>query len=200
MTENRASFFARLAPYFSPSVMLDVELAYTLAKYGHRAQVRQELDSEGKPVRYFEHVRRVALILIDEVQFIASDMIITCLVHDGFEDTRDLTPEMVEHCFGSNVVSMVKTLSKVPKDGYLERFFICDNWQTYVVKACDRLDNLRSLSQATPEFRQKQLRETKEKYLPLFDRMVELTPAPHKEKVVKLHRLILNELISQMSL
>ncbi len=67
MMENKESFKLRIQPHFSPSDTLDVCLAYYLAKYGHRGQVRKELDSDGNPTRYFEHVRRVALILMDEV-------------------------------------------------------------------------------------------------------------------------------------
>lgn len=175
--ENRESFFRRLEPFFVPSVMLDVELAYTLAKFGHRSQVRKEVDEDGTPVRYFEHVRRVALILIDEVRIVKRELVIAALLHDGIEDTRDLTPAMIEHCFGADVACIVKTLSKAPKEGYLERFYMCDDWRPYLVKACDRLDNLRSLSQSPPAFQAKQVAETRDKYYPLFDRMVDLVPA-----------------------
>ena len=75
MTETRESFFQRLDPYFPPSVLRDVQVAYTLAKFGHRAQTRKELDTEGHPLRYFEHVRRVALILIDEVHIVQREMV-----------------------------------------------------------------------------------------------------------------------------
>lgn len=175
-TENRETFFRRLQPFFAPSVLLDIDVAYTMAKFGHRAQTRSETDAGGQPLRYFEHVRRVALILVDEVKIMQREMVIAALLHDGIEDTRDLTPAMIEHVFGAEVVSLVQTLSKVPKEGYLERFWICSDWRTYVIKGCDRLDNLRSMSESSKEFRQKQVKETTEKYFPLFDRMVDLTP------------------------
>lgn len=181
--ENRESFFRRLEPFFVPSVMLDVELAYTLAKFGHRSQVRKEVDEDGTPVRYFEHVRRVALILIDEVRIIRPELVIGALLHDGIEDTRDLTPAMIEHCFGADVAGIVKTLSKAPKEGYLERFFMSDDWRPYLIKACDRLDNLRSLHQADKAFQAKQVAETRDKYYELFDRMVTLVPAADKQRV-----------------
>lgn len=37
-----------------------------------------------------------------------------------------------------------------------------------MIKACDRLDNLRSLNQTSAEFQAKQIKETTDKYLPLF--------------------------------
>lgn len=183
---KRAEFFERLKPYHAPSTLLDMELAYTLAKFGHRAQVRMERDEAGNPLRYFEHVKRVAFILIDEVRIPDADMVIGALLHDGMEDTRDLTPEMIEHVFGPDVVTIVKTLSKVPKEGYLERFLVSTDFRPYVIKACDRLDNLRSLGSASLDFQHKQIRETREKYYPLFDRMVELAPAHYRASVLAL--------------
>src|SRR5271157_1116631 len=112
--ENKETFQARLRPFFSPSDQLDVKLAYCLAKFGHRAQTRKELTEEGKPTRYFEHVRRVSIVLMDELKIMDRDMIIAALLHDSLEDTQDLSAELLEHCFGPNVVSIIKILSKVP--------------------------------------------------------------------------------------
>ena len=104
-------------------------------------------------------------------------------MHDIIEDAPNLPPALIEHCFGTDVVTIVKTLSKAPKEGYLERFNMSTDWRPYVIKACDRLDNLRSLSDAKQEFRWKQIIETQAKYFPLFDRMFELTPPEYKERV-----------------
>lgn len=188
--ENRETFFRRLEPHLAPSELLDVQLAYTLSKYGHRAQTRKEVDADGKPVRYFEHPRRVTLVLLDEVKIHDRELVIASLLHDGIEDTKDLTPEMLEHCFGADVVRIVKTLSKVPKEGYLERFTASVDWRPYVIKACDRLDNLRSLENTTREFAEKQANETKSKYYPLFKRMVELTPTGYRDRVKALETSI----------
>lgn len=174
--ESRETFFARLEPFYAPSVMLDIKLAYIMAKHGHRSQFRKEKDEEGERVRYFEHVRRVALILFDEGKCTRPEMIISALLHDGIEDTRDLSAEMIEHCFGAEVCSIVKILSKTPAEGYIDRFMICKDWRPYVIKACDRLDNLRSLGQCEPAFIKKQVKETREKYQPLFVQMMTLVP------------------------
>lgn len=175
--ENKETFQARIRPYFSPSDQLDVKLAYCLAKFGHRAQVRKEL-TEGKPTRYFEHVRRVAIVLMDEMMIFDKDMIIAALLHDSIEDCADLSPELLEHSFGGEVVTMIKLLSKVPKEGYIERLGNCKNWKALTIKACDRLDNLRSLmiEGTSPEFQKKQVKETKEKYFPVFDRLLTICP------------------------
>jgi (p)ppGpp synthase/HD superfamily hydrolase len=181
-TENRESFMARLRPLLPPSVLLDVELAYTLAKFSHRAQTRKEIGPNGEPLRYFEHVRRVAICVIDEARCPIREMVLAALMHDGIEDTRDLTPEMIEHAFGSDVVSIVMRLSKVPKEGYLERLMLSTDWRPYLIKSCDRLDNLRSLSGADRAFQKKQIDETREKYYAVFDRMVMLTPEEFRDR------------------
>jgi GTP pyrophosphokinase len=161
-----------------------------LAKYAHRAQTRnQELDEHGDPVRYFEHVRRATLVGLDEAKIVRLDTTIACFLHDTREDTR-LSAEQIEDCFGTEVCQIVKVLSKVPKDGYLDRFFVCTDWRPYFVKACDRLDNLRSLSQSSVEFRKKQVTETRDKYYRLFDRMVVLTPEEHRDGVRRLRDLV----------
>lgn len=177
---------ARLRPLFPPSILLDVELAYTLAKFGHRSQVRKEVGPDGEPLRYFEHVRRVAITLIDEARCPLREMVLAALLHDGIEDTRDITPAMIEHAFGADVAGIVMLLSKVPKEGYLERFHLCTDWRPYVIKACDRLDNLRSLGGSSRAFQQKQLAETRRHYYDLLDRMMRLTPDEYRERVAAL--------------
>lgn len=175
--ENKESFNARIKPFFPGSEEHKIKLAYYLAKFGHRAQVRKEL-LNGQPMRYFEHLRRVAIILMDEVKCFRSEMIIAALLHDSLEDTDDLTPELLEFTFGSDVVSIIKKLSKVPKEGYVDRLMVCTDWRTLMIKACDRLDNLRSLMVpgTSLEFQKRQIAETREKYYPVFDKLLKLTP------------------------
>lgn len=197
--ENRSTFFKRLTPFFEPSALMQIEIAYALAKIGHSAQVRKEKDDQGNPVRYFEHVRRVSLILIDEAQIINDKMIISSLLHDALEDTRDLTASMIEHIWGGDIVRIVKTLSKCPKNGYLERFSLSKDWRPYVIKCCDRLDNLRSLGSTKLDFRKRQVRETYDKYIPLFDIMLELTPSCYQANVNRLYNSLTKELHHQNS-
>lgn len=177
MMENKETFRARIEPYFSPSQQLDIKLAYCLAKFGHRAQLRKEL-VEGKPTRYFEHVRRVAIVLMDDMKIMDRDMIVAALLHDSLEDTHDLSAELLEHCFGSDAVKMVRLLSKIPKEGYHERLHNCKHWKTLAIKMCDRLDNLRSLMVpgVSEDFQKRQIKETKEVYFPLFDQLMQLCP------------------------
>lgn len=185
--ENRESFCRRLKPILAMRDLMLVEAAYVFAKHGHRAQFRKEIDPEtGKKVRYFEHPRRVALILIDEVKCVDPVMIMAALIHDCIEDTDIITPEFIEHTLGAETARIVKMLSKVPKEGYLERLTAYADWRVLVIKACDRLDNLRSLGSGTVEFQKKQVSETEEKYFPIFDLMVKLTPKAHAKGVKRI--------------
>jgi (p)ppGpp synthase/HD superfamily hydrolase len=178
--ENRESFCRRLKPILAMRDLMLVEAAYVFAKHGHRAQFRKEIDPEtGKKVRYFEHPRRVALVLIDEVKCVDPVMIMAALIHDCIEDTDIITPELIEHTLGPEVARIVKMLSKVPKEGYLERLIAYADWRVLVIKACDRLDNLRSLEGSPVEFQMKQITETETKYFEVFDLMVKLTPKAH---------------------
>lgn len=184
LIENKELFFNRIKPFFAPSVLNDIRVAYMLAKFGHRAQIRKSKDDEGKPIRYFEHLRGVALILMDEVKILNADMILTALLHDSLEDTQDLTSELIEHLFGVNVATMVRALSKIPKEGYHERLMLSTNWKMLTVKGCDRLYNNRTLTQTSQSFREKQVAETRNYYYPLFDLMVKLTPTEHLPRTV----------------
>lgn len=176
MTENKAAFFARLEPRLAPSDMARVRGAYYLAKYGHRAQVRKELGEDGKPLRYFEHVRRVALVLMDEAKVFDPDAVITALLHDALEDTDDIDAKVIEQFFGATVARRVRLLTKDPKEGYAERLWDAD-WGTIAVKFCDRLDNLRSLDGCGEDFKAKQVKDTRVHYLSLFEQRMSSNPA-----------------------
>ncbi len=194
-TENRESFFRRLRATLNPRDYYDVELAYILAKGGHHHQKRKELGPDGLPKRYFEHLRGTALILIDEVGIIERTFIVAALLHDALEDTHDISPELLRHCFGSTVADIVQQLSKVPKEGYLERLRAA-GWPALIIKACDRLENLRTLDRpgVDRQFLLKQVRETHEKYLSVFDIMVAEAPFQWLEQTRRIRDRICQEL------
>ena len=96
MTETHETFFSRLRPFFAPTLVTKIEGAYLMAKEGHRHQERKELDENGDPVRYFEHVRRATLLGLDFAKIMRFDTTVALVFHDSFEDSKRLTPEM-EH-------------------------------------------------------------------------------------------------------
>lgn len=189
--ENRKSFFERLS--FLPfNDFLDVKLAYDLGKYWFRAKFRKELDEKGCRIRYFEHLRRVALIQLDELKLADPKMLIAGLMHDAYEDTceEDYAIQQIERRFGDEVALMVRLLSKVPKEGYLDKLMDFADWRILMIKACDRLDNLRSLKAGSVEFQRKQINETREKYYVVFDKLVAITPIVHNSKAIYLRDTI----------
>lgn len=174
-SESRATFLARLEPIVSPGRLIDIDGAYTFSKYVHRAQKRKEINPDGTQVRYFEHPRRVALILIDVAEVVDPSMVIAALLHDTVEDSDTLSPAAIERFWGSDVAQLVKLLSKIPAEGYVERLQKYGDWKVILIKACDRLDNVRSLrlEYVSAGFRERQIKETKEKYYPLFKHMLD---------------------------
>ena len=184
MKENRDTFLERLRTppgsiAFSEEEIARIELAYDLAKYAHRAQGRKD------GTRYFEHPRRVALLLIDALGIHDVAAVIAALLHDGYEDCpKYVTPVKVHIIGGPDAARMIRFLSKVPKEGYVDRLMTLADWRTLAVKLCDRHDNFSDLDTATEAFRRKQTLETRDVYLPLFDRLSAIAPPQARERVV----------------
>jgi (p)ppGpp synthase/HD superfamily hydrolase len=180
--ENRKSFEDRIEPLFSPRECFQLKLAYFISKNAHRPQVRKELDPvTRKPLRYFEHPRRVELILTDEFRCFDLVTLIVALLHDVLEDCSNVVSiEMIEACFGAEVARCVRMLTKDPQEGYVERLQSCGIWQVLIAKLADNLDNMRSLHAGTPEFQLKQAGETRMKYLPLFAELPNLAPTQYR--------------------
>lgn len=169
---NRAEFMSNVYRVMSYPDAQKVEKAYLLAKKFHKGQFRKEIGPDGNPLRYFEHLRRTALILLDS-GIASPDLIITALLHDSIEDSEEveLLSSLIQELFGDNVSDWVRALTKTAKDGYIDNLkfkMMHDGTPGFIiVKAADRLDNLRSLP-ADEIFRTKQLKETRDDYLPLF--------------------------------
>jgi len=87
--ENQETFFARLRSRLTRRKCNKIRNAYYSVKYGHRWQKRKEIGPDGEFLRYLEHLRRVALNLIDGLHCLDVDMICAALLHDAVEDTRD---------------------------------------------------------------------------------------------------------------
>lgn len=138
--ENKQMFFARIEPFLSIKELTLIKTAYIFAKFGHRAQSRKE------GIRYFEHSRRVAIILMDELHCYAPNIICIALLHDCLEDTEDIDTNVIQYVFGFDIARDVRSLSKDDSghQAYYDRLeFI--SMQALTVKYCDRIDNLRSL-------------------------------------------------------
>lgn len=158
--------FEKLVKFsLSPSDFRKVMLAYRLSKYGHRNQMRETGE------RYFEHPKAVALILIQELKLQdRADLIATALMHDLQEDTFLLEWDDIEFIFGAGIVRAVRALTKEEGKPYHEQLESSPA-DVLMVKLSDRLHNLRTLGGCTDKKKQKQLTETREKYIPLIDKL-----------------------------
>lgn len=181
-TENRETFIQRCEVLFPHTDCVRIMVAYDMAKGHHGHQTRKsEFNPDGTPVRYFEHPRRVALILMDEVGVTLADSIVEALLHDSYEDTK-LGHEGIAMVFGVDVSKHVLVMSKKPKQGFERRLHLHASWRELIVKLADRIDNMRTMGN-DPAFRTKTLRETDAMYLPLTDLMMVRVPKGGQEEV-----------------
>ena len=187
--ETYETFIQRCEVFLPHADCVLLSIVYKLAKFSHRHDVRKdERDANGDPLRYFEHLRRVALILMD-VGIVDRTTLAVALLHDSVEDTRLHAEEIALVC-GDEVSRRVLLASKTPKEGFRERLTRFGDWKVLCVKLADRIDNLRSMRNSTLEFQEKQCKETMEMYLTLADIAVQRAPDEYKEKVRELASLL----------
>ena len=139
----------------------EVIRAYEYARECHRGQTR--LDGEGyinHPVRVAEAVARYAEEELNLSE--ARTAIIAALLHDIVEDTTATVGD-VSRLFGGEVARVVLALShedeEEPDEVYLARV-TAGGPLAVLVKRCDKLDNVRSLSRAPEGFRDRKKAET----------------------------------------
>jgi (p)ppGpp synthase/HD superfamily hydrolase len=194
--ENWLTFERRIAG-FSARDRRDIHFAYQLAKYAHRGQMRVSKE------RYFEHLRAVALIVLDECGIEDACLVIGALLHDSIEDTgvfgnaqrMSLDEWMLEARerltlnFGAESAEIVLAVTK-PKvngidirtkaealDAYYEQLHGASG-KALLVKMADRLHNLRTQYATPPEKQARKARETAEIYFPIFQRVLRSYPGP----------------------
>ncbi len=150
MRENHQSFLDRLKLKVTDRELVLIDWAYINAKYGHRNQQRDDGS------RYFDHLRSVALILIDELEIFDAEMIMAALLHDILEDSYLFDKKRIKILFGKKVAKMVTLLSIPKMDSAVfsskdERLSVYHQaiagspQRVIIIKLCDRLHNLRTL-------------------------------------------------------
>lgn len=184
--ENREAFFKRLEGKFSKEEIESIDFAYDIAKESHRPAVRDG------GMRYFEHPRSGCLIMTDELGLFDRDLLISFLLHDVGEDTpmfgnitksydefREKAQLRLKKVFDDKVADTVIRLTKPSIEN--NRFhakqevydFYCaelkKNEDAILLKMVDRLHNLRTLLTNNPEKIKKQIQETRDMYLPIFE-------------------------------
>lgn len=177
---DHEEFFRNIAGKFNSQQLQYVQKAYWLAKEVHRTQTRR-LTGE----RYFEHVRRVANLVI-QYGYIDYETITLAILHDVIEDTFT-PPNVIVDLFGSKMYTWILSLSKeIPIFHPVTGKVICrakvDTQEYYdsllngskppkIVKCCDRLDNIADLHLWEPQRQEKYILETRTYSLPLVQLM-----------------------------
>ncbi len=160
---------------YHPSPDLEkLKKAYEYAKEAHSGQVR----ASGEP--FFSHVEETSLLVcqlkLDEPSVIAS------LLHDTIEDCNverdDVTRE-----FGEEVADIVEGVTKLTRIEFESReekqaenfrkmlLAMAKDIRVILVKLCDRLHNMRTLTFFSDEKRRRVALETQEIYAPLANRL-----------------------------
>ncbi len=169
--ENRESFFRRVAARWSEESreFLLIASAYDAAKNALRGLKREE------GVRYFEHPRTVALILLDTLGSRDAYAICLALLHDVIEENPDeWNDERMRVEFGDLLAQEIQFLTK-PKDlwrltdcglSYHASFWYASR-RVATVKLADRYHNLTTLRYCSLPKQLRKRDETRTHYLPL---------------------------------
>ncbi|TSC62583.1 MAG: GTP pyrophosphokinase [Parcubacteria group bacterium Gr01-1014_48] len=173
--ENRESFFRRIALFY-PKLdyrYIMIERAYDDAKDAFREMYRDE------GIRYFEHLRCTALILIDWLRVRDHHLIVAALLHDIVEDKESWTIDRVCEEYDIEIARLLEFLSKEDVSLYTskeerdrvyhERFEYAPR-DFFFVKLADRLHNLITGTGTTKEKRERKIVETKRYYLPYAEK------------------------------
>lgn len=124
---------------------------------------------------YYHHCVDVAQLILN---FGIKDDEITsaALLHDFVEDIPWATHEYIEEVFGPRVAKMVRLVTKKPCVDYkvdLEEMHkylkgIEECWEAALIKTADRINNFSTMSNSSVKHRERQVKETKEIYIPFF--------------------------------
>lgn len=126
---------------------------------------------------YYYHLVDVAQILLN-FGIKEEDIITAALLHDFIEDVEWGTYEYVKRAFGTRVADIVQKLTKKPGVNYktdlaeMERYLaiIESCYAAALIKTADRIHNFSSMRNSSRSHREKQVRETRDFYIPYFKR------------------------------
>src|SRR3989338_4350853 len=144
--------------------MKEILEAIEFAYKKHEGQVRPGGESQ------FAHVVRMTKLVAEylavhdlENSCGANTFIISAILHYVLEDTSATKQEIAEK-FGSEVANIVQALSheneEEPDEVYLHQV-ASGGTVAIIVKRCDRLDNMRTLTNTSPEFRARKCEEVR---------------------------------------
>lgn len=141
--------------------------AIEFATLAHAGQTRKF----GAREPYVAHPIRVSEIVLRATEVLPLErrmkLATAAILHDVLEDTQ-ITKSAMSTTFGHEVTTLVESVTKnisLPKSDkeleFLLRFKQADV-DTVLIKFADRIDNLKSMTSAPPDFRRKYLANTKQ--------------------------------------
>ncbi len=125
---------------------VDIEQINRAIYYAKKYHANQKRDSGEL---FYSHPLAVAEMVSDYL--FDTDAIIIAILHDIVEDT-DVTVEMVKEWFGDNVAKGVEGLTRVKLYGkitsveIIESLWLQGDKKTLLIKLCDRLHNMQTIS------------------------------------------------------
>ncbi len=192
-SENRESFFARVERYhskYAPRRKLFADSKYSENEY----EFIERAYNDGKKAvegikrengeRYFEHMRAVAIILIDylfifeqiNLRISAYKILAASLLHDVVEDCPEWNLNRVKQEYGREVAWLLDYVSKRPKSDYngdteAQLKFYHNRFATapiefFLIKLADRLHNQITLWCCDPDKIRRKMLETLKYYIP----------------------------------
>ena len=171
-----ASILEKLSPFSARYDVEKIKDAYLLASQAHKGQFRQSGDPYiSHPIAVAESIAELGL---------DTDTLCAAFLHDTVEDCEDVTLDMIRDRFGEDValivdgVTKIRTVSVVDKEGqHVENvrrmmLAISKDIRVIIVKLCDRLHNMRTLSGKKNGDKQRDIAlETMYVYAPLAHRL-----------------------------
>jgi len=165
----------RLSGYMSETELALIQKAYIFSATSHAGQTRLS----GEP--YLSHPLEVANLLAEMRLDAAS--VAAGLLHDTVEDTK-ATVEEIDEMFGEEVADIVDGVTKISMISFESKeeaqaentrkmiFAMAEDIRVVLVKLCDRLHNMRTLSyHGKPEKQRLIAQETMDIYAPLANRL-----------------------------
>jgi GTP diphosphokinase / guanosine-3',5'-bis(diphosphate) 3'-diphosphatase len=165
---------AAICAYHPDANIALVERAYKFAADAHKGQMRRS----GDP--YVTHPLSVASVITELKLDVAS--VCAGLLHDAVEDTS-ATVEQLTDSFGQEIAFLVDGVTKLGKLPYSTReerqaenfrkmlLAMAKDIRVILIKFCDRLDNMRTLSHLPAEKQERIAAETMQIYAPLAHRL-----------------------------
>jgi len=171
--ETIDNLIEKVAAYAPKADLEMLRLAYEFAKAAHEGQFRKS----GEP--YIVHPLAAAHILAD--MRLDPTVITATLLHDVPEDT-DVTLEDIEKNFGTEIMVLVRGITKLGKLKYrgveryienLRKMFVAmaEDVRVMIIKFADRIHNLRTLGALPPEKQYRIALESLEIYAPIANRL-----------------------------